>query len=209
MPKQTTPQSLDLGKTLRAERDKLAALDKRTNEQEEKLTEIKQAIAATPVLRYHPLSGFGCADYVEEYAHMIESAGIFDALKYSAAELRLSRDVIDLAGLAALGSAFTQALAKAAGVAEDGTPTSAKKVRALITDHCQRFKVQVKNDTGQWLDLADAETIDSHLDFGQMIDVVFALAGGVLRPLWSRLRSPAAAMRSESPKPSMSATPAS
>lgn len=207
MPKHTTPQPLDLGKALRAEYTRLTA-GTIGDAERERLAAIEAELAELPTLRYHPLSGFGCADYVEEYAYLIETAGVFDNLKYSAAELRISRDSIDLAGLAALGSAFTQALARAAGVGDGTNKGSAKKVQALVVDHCQKFKVQVHHDGG-WLDLATPETIDAHLDFGQMLDVVFALAGGVLRPLWSRLRSPVVAMRSESQKPSTSATPAS
>lgn len=204
MPKHTTPQPLDLGKALRVERDKA---------NNERKAEIDEALAALPELRYHPLSGFGSADYIEAYAPKIEAAGVFDSLKYGAAELRLSKDTVDLAGFAALASAFIRALSQAAGI-EDGegvpAPGSAGKIRALVTDHCQHFKVQVRSESGEgWIDLADADTIDTYLDFGDMLDVVFALAGGVLRPLWSRLRSRGAGMLSESPKPSTSATQAS
>lgn len=198
MPKTTTPKTLDLGAPLRAER--LIANPERG-------AEIDAALAVLPEIQYHPLSGFGCADYLEDYAHLIESAGVFDSLKYSAAELRIGKDVVDIAGLAAIGSAFTQALSKAAGIDEGGKPNG-KKLQALIVSHCIRFRVQA-NEGGKWIDLADADTIDAYLDFGQMLEVVFALAGGVLRPLWSRLRSPGGAIRSASPTHSTNATPAS
>lgn len=156
-------------------------------------------IEDSPPLRYHPLSGFGCADYVEEYAGLLQSAGIFDSLKYSAAELRLTRDQIDLAGFAALASAFASALVES---------KDRKALRKLIIEHCQRFRVQVQVGS-EWIDLNSEETIGAHLDFGQMVDVVLALAGGVLRPLWSRLLSAGEATPNESQPPSMNATPAS
>ena len=152
-----------------------------------------------PTLRYHPLSGFGAADYVEHYFATLESTGAFDALKYSTAELSLTADKLDLAGLASLGSAAAAWLGRAVG--------ETKNLRALIVDHCTRFKVQVYDETtGQWVDLNTVDIIDEHLDFGQMLDTVRALAGGVLRPLWSRLRSSVVAKRNESRPPSTSAT---
>lgn len=208
MPKHTTPQLLDLGKSLRAERLRLTG--SADPAKQERLAEIETLLAEVPEIRYCPLSGFGCADYVEEYAHVIEAAGVFDALKYGAAELRISATAIDLAGLAALGSAFTQALTKATGVAVDGsTKPNATKLRAFVLEHCKRFRVQIKDERGEWLNLDTIDLIDSHLDFGHMIDLVFALVGGVLRPLWSRLRSRAVETRNESPKLSTSATQAS
>jgi hypothetical protein len=153
-------------------------------------------------LRYRPLSGFGCADYIEEHAHLLEASGAFDSLKYGAAELRFSKESVDLSGLAALGSAFATLLTKS--VKDSG----AKTLRTLITDHCSRFAVQVNVD-GTWVNLDNAEIIDARLDFGQMLDVLAALSGGVLRPLWNRLRSSAEEQRRKSAEPSTSATPES
>ena len=152
-----------------------------------------------PPLRYRPLPGLSCADYVEDHAHLIEASGAFDQLKYGAATLRLNKSELDLSGLAALASAFTTAIGKS-------VQGDAKRLRTLIVDHCQRFGVEVQTPDGNWLALTTDEVIDQHLGFIQQIDLVYALAGGVLRPLWSRLRSLVAEMPSESPKPSTSDT---
>lgn len=154
-------------------------------------------LASGRVVRYHPLPGLAVADYVEEHGDLLESSGAFDALKYSAAELSISNDKIDLAGLAAIGSALVKALTS--------STKDVKKLRALIVDHVARFKVHAQSDAAGWVALGP-DNINDHLDFTDMVQVVTALAGGVLRPLWNLLRSPAEAKRSESPKPSLSAS---
>lgn len=156
-------------------------------------------LASGRVVRYHPLPGLAVADYVEEHAHLLETSGAFDSLKYSAAEMRFGEGKLDLAGLAAIGSALAVALTKSV--------QGAKQLRTLILDHVQRFKLHGQTDAGAWVELT-AENIDAHLDFTDMVQVVTALAGGVLRPLWNLLRSPDEVKRSESPKPSPSASPA-
>lgn len=164
------------------------------------------AIKDAPALRYRPLPAFGCADYLEKYAHLLEASGAFDKLQYGTAELRVNKGSVDLAGLAALGSAFAQLLTKSVA---DG---NAKTIQSLIVDHCRMFAVEVQTDASvdKWLVLDGAESLAaSGLDLGQMLDIVFALGGGVLRPLWKRLRLSDEAKRSESLKPSTSATPAS
>ena len=168
-------------------------------------------IAATPRLQYHPLSGFGSADYVEHYVELTQTSGVFDSLRYSAAELTLDKEKLDLAGFAAIGDALATLLAKAAS-------NGSKTLRGLIIDHCQRFRVHVYDDViNAWVPLfvepgaaGDATAaIDQHLDFGQMIDLIRALAGGVLRPLWSRLRSSGGETGPKSPPSSPSDSQAS
>ncbi len=203
MPKHTTPLVLDLGKGLRAELEKLG-------DDAPRRAEIERMLAETPQLRYCPLSGFGTADYLEHYVELLEASGTFDKLKFGMAELNLSRDKFDLAGFAALGSAIATLISH--------TTKDAKTLRRLVVDHCARFRVELYDDAqSKWLPLYlaagaegnAAELIDEHLDFGQMIDLVRSLGGGVLRPLWSRLRSSGEETPSESPKPSTSASPES
>jgi len=156
---------------------------------------------APPSLRYRPLAAFACADYVAEYAGALESSGVFDRLKYGGVELGLDRDRLDISGLAAIGSAFASLLQATA----DGDP---KRLRTVILDHYVKFKVEIHVD-GDWLPLDSFDAIDAHLSFAHTLEALYALAGGVLRPLLSRLRSPDKGKRGESPKPSPSDTPAS
>lgn len=150
-------------------------------------------IEGVPEMRYTPLPGLDVADYVDKYADRLETSGAFDSLKYSAAQLSVGQaDTIDLAGLAALGSAVAKLLT---GGAEAG------KLRALILDHFKTFKVEVLEGS-EWLALDSEEAVNAHLQFEHMIEVVRTLAGGVLLPLGRRLLSSVAEAREKSPKPS-------
>jgi hypothetical protein len=150
-------------------------------------------VPSTVALRYRPLPALSCADYLERHVHLLESSGAFDSLTYGAHELRIGGGTIDLSGLAALGKAFSVLLSKSVG--------DAKTLRALIISHCKEFDVEIEHE-GTHVKLDTVDAINTYLDFDQCVAVVIALSGGVLRPLWNRLRSSDVAKRSESPKPS-------
>jgi hypothetical protein len=151
-------------------------------------------------LRYRPLPAFDGADYIEKHIGLLESSGAFESLMYGAASLRMDENTIDLAGLAAIGKAFSTVLTKSIG--------ESKKLRALILSHCVDFNVEVEHE-GAWVKLDTAAVIQSHLTLDQCVAVVYALGGGVLRPLWHRLRSFAGEKHSESATPSTETSPAS
>lgn len=151
-------------------------------------------------LRHRPLPALACADYLERHVHLLESSGAFDTLMYSASELRVGEGTIDLSGLSALGKAFSSVLTKSVA--------DAKTLSKLIVSHCAEFNVEIEHE-GVWTKLDSEDAINSYLDFDQAVAIVIALSGGVLRPLWNRLRSSAAAKRSESAKPSTETSPES
>lgn len=159
---------------------------------------------APPRLRYSPLPCLDVGDYVEKYGGHLHQTGVFDYLSTSGSGLDLD-DVrrMDLSALGVLGSAFFRSFSSDGGV-------KPIKPRDLIFEHCKLFKVQVYIETDDdWLALDSAEAINAHLDFGHAFDLVRALGGEALRPLWSRLVSSGEARPSESATTSTEPSPES
>lgn len=160
-------------------------------------------------VRYRPLPAFSVADYVEDYATMLESSGALDSLRYSGAELVIRPERVDLAGLASLAIAFLKLLKSSAPDTDDQPASKAasrRQLRSLMLDHFQRFKVEAREPGGEWHALDSIDAIESWLDFTQATEVTYYLAGQVLLPLINRLLSVAGGGRKKSPEPSESAS---
>jgi len=140
-------------------------------------------------LRYRPLPGLDVADYFEEHAAHFEQAGVFDDLLINGRGVSLGK-ALDLETVAVVGSAVAKLLSG-----------GGKKLREHVIEHCARFNVEAKTG-GEWLALSSDDAINEHLLFPQMVELVGTLAGGVLGPLFDRLKSVGEARRQKSATPS-------
>ena len=151
---------------------------------------------AAPKLRYYPLPALAVVDYIEDYGKHLGQTGVFDYLSLNASGIDAEAvKRVDLSAVGVLGNAAMRVLSGDGGVAP-------RRLSEMVVDHCKRFRVQAWDaEREDWVALTTTETINAWLTLGHFIDLVRALGGEALRPLWSRLSS-----RAEE-RPSGSATP--
>lgn len=158
----------------------------------------------SPKLRYTPLPALAVADYVNDYLDHLGQTGVFDYLSMSGAGIDFD-DVkrMDLSALGVVGSAFSRLLSGDGGVER-------KRLSDVALDHAERFKVQAWDaENEDWVSLAEAEAFNVYLGAEHTLDLIRMLGGEALRPLASRLFSPAEERPSGSAPPSTETSPES
>lgn len=149
-------------------------------------------IEDAPEMRYRPLPGLDVADYIEDHIARFHQTGVLDYLSISGQGVNFEAvRSLDLSALGVVGEAVARVFSTDGGA----TP---RRLRDEILDHCTRFHVCVKDESGGWQPLDSPDVINDALTFEQMAEVVKKLAGELLAPLWNRLVSSVEARQSES-----------